>query len=475
MKILMVASECYPFAKSGGLGDVLGSLPAALRKLNLDVRVVLPAHASIAEEYRQRMEPAGSFRVKLGWRDQGCDLAVSEYGGVPFYWIGNGYYFGRDDLYGYYDEAERYAFFCRAVTEALSHIDFSPHLIHAHDWQSALVSVFLRTLDAWKEELAGIPVLQTVHNLQYQGQFSGEILEDILGLGGSPEAAARLDQDGNVNFLKGGLCYADAVSTVSRSYAGEIQTPFYGEGLHTVLAGRPVHGITNGIDERFFDPLRDPMIAHRYRTPGGKRPNKEHLQRTVGLPVSPDVPLVAIVSRLVAQKGWDLVERVLPTLLEEDLQMMVLGSGERRYEELFLSMAQRYPSKAAACIHYDEALAHQIYAAADLLLMPSLFEPCGLSQMIAMRYGCLPVVRETGGLRDTVQPYDAGSGAGNGFSFPNYNAHDMLFTVQRALALYREGAPWKRLAAQAMRGDFSWEKAAGEYRNLYASMLTQEE
>ncbi|MDR3590234.1 MAG: glycogen synthase GlgA [Negativicutes bacterium] len=477
IKVLIAAAEAAPFFKTGGLGDVVGSLPKALRRLDIDARVMLPLHQTIAAEYRDKMILRHEFDVPVGWRNQYCGLQELDHSGVPFYFLGNDYYFNRPWLYGQYDDAERYAYFCRAVLESLPHLEFVPDIIHCHDWHAGLISVFLTAHYRQRPEYAGIRTLFTIHNLKYQGVFPKEIMGDVLDLGWEHFTADRLEFYDQVSFMKGALTYSDRINTVSRTYADEIQHPFFGEQLDGLLRRRrdALSGIVNGIDYEIYDPANDSRIYCRYGQNWlNKSENKARLQEQLGLPQNRDIPLVAIVSRLVSQKGIDLVARLLEDILALDLQLVILGTGEEHYQNMFWYAAGRYPRKVSANICFDETLARRVYAAADLLLMPSLFEPCGIAQLIAMRYGCLPLVRETGGLKDTVTSYNEQTGAGNGFSFANYNAHDLLHTLRRALEFYQQPAVWEKIVASAMACDYSWDKSAQEYQILYKTLLGEE-
>ncbi|MDR3561700.1 MAG: glycogen synthase GlgA [Negativicutes bacterium] len=477
LKVLLVAAEAGPFVKSGGLGDVVGSLPKALRKLGVDARVMLPKHQAIPAGDQAKMVLRQEFTVPVGWRKQYCGLQELEHAGVPFYFLDNIYYFQRPTLYGHYDDAERFAFFCRAVLESLPYLDFFPDVIHCHDWHASMVSVFLTAHYREKPGYADIRTLFTIHNLKYQGVFPKAIMEELLGLGWEHFTADRLEFFDQVNFLKGALAYSDRINTVSPTYAGEIQNSFFGEHLDGYLGRRhtALSGIINGIDYESYDPATDPnLFCHYDSVEIAKAENKIFLQQQLGLPVSPETPMVAMVTRLVSQKGLDLVAYLLNELASLDLQLVVLGTGEDHYQDMFWYAAGRYPRKVSANICFDETLARRIYAAADLLLMPSLFEPCGIAQLIAMRYGCVPLVRETGGLKDTVAAFNEKSGEGNGFSFANYNAHDMLYTLRRALDFYRQSELWGKIVKNAMAGDYSWDKSARQYQILYETLLGEE-
>ncbi|MDN5323338.1 MAG: starch synthase [Clostridia bacterium] len=473
MKVLFTASEAVPFVKTGGLGDVVGSLPQALNDKNVDVRVMIPKYGDIPEEYKQKMSFKKSFTVRVGWREQYCGIEELNYEGVTFYFIDNEYYFKRPGLYGFYDEAERYAYFCRAVLESLLHLDYKPHIIHCHDWHTGMISVLLKEFYQGDDLFKNIKTIFTIHNLKYQGIFPKEILGDLLGLKNDYFTTDKLEFYGQVNFLKSGLVFSDVITTVSPTYAEEIKTDYYGEKLNEILKIREkdLSGILNGIDYKKYNPLTDPHLFFNFRNSLiTKRKNKEKLQEYLDLPQQ-EVPILAIVSRLVKQKGIDLLECIFEELLNMDIQMVVLGTGEKKYEDCFQYWAKKYPEKLAVKITFDESLAHKIYGGADIYLMPSLFEPCGLSQLIALRYGCIPIVRETGGLNDTVLSYNEATGEGNGFSFTNYNAHDFLYTIQRALRFYKDEKVWIKIFKNALKGDYSWEKSAEEYKKIYKSLL----
>jgi len=474
MKILMAASESYPFAKTGGLGDVLGSLPPALQKEGADVRVVLPRYGTIGENFRQEMVHRGHFTVPLGWRRQYCGLAELEHQGVTYCFLDNEYYFRRERIYDFHDEAERFGFFSRAVFEMIRHSGFVPDILHTHDWQTAMAGVFLKTLLAGDPLLRDIRNVYTIHNLKYQGVFPRSVLTDVLGLPESLYAPEGIEFFGNISYMKGGIRFADRVTTVSHSYAREITTPAFGERLEGVLAARgDLTGIENGIDTGLYDPENDPALVvpiQKGKEKQGKAGNKKALQQELGLDRSADTPLVAVISRLVSQKGLDLIREVLPEILREDLQLVVLGTGEPAFEEMFRQAALGHPGRVAARICYDENLAHRIYAGADLFLMPSLFEPCGLAQMMAMRYGTVPLVRETGGLKDTVAPYNEYTGEGFGFTFREPDARDMLYTLKRALGFYRNPTAWNHLVTRVMARDHSWGHAAKQYLELYGQL-----
>ncbi len=473
--IIFAVGEAAPFVKTGGLGDVAGSLPEALKELGGDVRIIMPKYGSIPQGFMEGYRHIEDFQVEVSWRSQFCALGEVVHQGVHYYFIDNEYYFKRDCLYGYDDDAERFAFFNRAVLESLPRIEgFRPDIVHCHDWHTALIPMMIREHYGDDPYYSGIRTVLTIHNLRHQGIFPLYILGDILGIAEGGRIANNLEYDGAVNYLKGGLVYSDIITTVSPTYASEILTPYFGEGLDIILRMQrdKLRGILNGIDYKIYNPLRDPDISVRYRSSLSKKAdNKIALQSLVGLPEDRDVPLLGLVTRLDSQKGLDLLNHIMDELMEEELQMVVLGTGDRTYEDAFYYFASKYPSKLAVKIMFDSSLAHKIYASTDMLLMPSQFEPCGLAQMIAMRYSTVPIVRETGGLKDTVIPYNEVTGEGNGFSFANYNAHELLYTIHRALKVYREDkAAWKRITESGRKMDFSWDASAHRYMELYKEL-----
>ena len=479
MKILFVASESVPFVKTGGLADVVGALAPVLAAQGHDVRVIIPDFSAIPQEYTEKMVHVCDFEVQLGWRRQYCGIEKIEMDGVTWYFMDNKFYFGRPYIYGMGgDEYERFGFFCRGVLNMLPLIDFQPDVIHAHDWQSGMVPALLKIQYAHLPFYAKIKTVFTIHNLQYQGIFGIREVQDILGLGDSLWTDDKLECFGCANFLKAALVYSDAITTVSPSYSEEIQTAYYGERLDGLLRARKndLHGVLNGIDMADYDPETDQRIAATYSVSdlAGKAECKKALQEELGLDVRPDVPIIGMVGRLSNQKGLDLVDYVIADIMRQDVQLVVLGMGEGRYFNLFSWAESEYKGKVAARFTMDHALAHKIYAGADLFLMPSQFEPCGLSQMIAMRYGTVPIVRETGGLRDTVLSYNEFNGEGNGFTFFNYNAHDMLHTIERATDFYHNQRDvWQKLQERGMHGDYSWNKSADEYVRLYEGLFTE--
>ncbi len=474
-KILFVSAEMAPLAQSGGLGDVVGALPAQLRALGDDVRVILPLYKKIKTIWSDRLTFHRWSMIKLGWRTMYSGLLSMELDGVPVYFIDNEFYFGHDQLYVDYSfDIERFSFFQRAVLEALGDpMDFEPDILHLHDWQTGMIPCLLDAHYRPYGYHQQIKTILTIHNLKYQGIHGREHIADLMDLPDRYMTELGVLKDGVPNFLKSGIVYADRVTTVSPNYAAEIMTDYYGEGLDHLLISQAhkLTGILNGIDVEAYDPATDSQIARTYdrvTRQAGKLACKQALQEEIGLPQRDDIPLAVMISRLVDQKGIDLLLRVLDEMLHADIQVAVLGTGEAHYEPALREIAGRNPTRLAICLTYDTALSHRFYAGADLFLMPSLFEPCGLSQMIAMRYGTLPVVRETGGLKDTVIPYNEYTGEGNGFSFLNINAHELLYTVQRAAALWRsEPVTWQTIVDQAMSGDYSWQRSALEYQSLY--------
>lgn len=471
MKVLYAASEALPFIASGGLGDVAGSLPHALRKRLIGCRVVLPMYDTIKQELKDTMKFITHISVPVAWRRQYCGIFEAKYNGVIYYLIDNQYYFKRDTIYGHYDDAERFAFFSRAVLEIIPYIDFKPDIIHCNDWQTALTPVYYSAMYANSPGYENIKTIFTIHNIQYQGVYGKELLEDVLGI--PADKASLLEYDGCINFMKGAIECADKVTTVSPSYADEILDPWYSHGLDSILNERryKLSGILNGIDTVGYDPATDKCIKANFSADdiSGKKIDKEELQKEMGLPVKPSVPVIGMVTRLVSHKGLDLVKGILDELLAtSEMQLVVLGSGDYEYESYFRWIAEKYPDKVGLRIGFVPELARKIYAGADMFLMPSKSEPCGLSQMVALRYGTVPIVRETGGLRDSIT--DCGDGKGNGFTFKSYNAHDMLDAIRRALTLYYNG-DWNELVLRALNCDFSWGRSANAYIRLYKETL----
>ena len=478
MQIVFASAECAPFVKTGGLGDVAGSLPAALVRAGAEVIVMVPKYATIKDEYKSQMEHFADFYVSLGWRNEYCGLEKLEHGGVTYMFVDNERYFARDYPYGFFDDGERFAFFSKAITESLQHLPagFECDILHCNDWQTALAPVFLREFYQGLPLYDRVKTVFSIHNVAFQGQFSDTVMEDILGVAHIPAAATQLRCDAcSINYMLGALHYADAITTVSPTYAGEIQTPEFGEGLDGVLRERSyaLQGILNGIDVEGFDPATDKRIAANYTVDdrSGKAVCKAKLQEELGLEVRDDRPLMVMVTRLTRQKGLDLVMYALDRILSGGVQVAVLGTGDRDYEDGLRYFQDKYPGTMAARIEFDPALSQRMYAAADMFLMPSKFEPCGLSQIIAMRYGTLPIVRETGGLKDTVQPYNEFTGEGTGFSFTNFNGDEMGDAVFRAARLFWDDRDaWNQLVTQAMSQDFSWTRSADKYLDLYFFM-----
>jgi len=477
MKLLFVSSEVTPFCKTGGLADVAGSLPQALAKTGADVRVMVPLYQMVDQKWRREMEFICSTTIRLSWRSQYCGVFMLKKDGVTYYFLDNTYYFDRTDLYGHYDDGERYAFFSKACLDILPKIDFYPDVIHANDWQCALIPVFLKLSYQWNPSYATIKTMFTIHNIQYQGRFRRDFLSDVCGLSDEWFTNGLLAYDDGICLMKGAIYCADRVTTVSRTYADEIRTAYYGHGLDAVLrdCAAKVTGVVNGIDAESINPAVDPFLAKNFTvdTMTDKAFNKADLQKEVGLPIRDDVPLIAIVSRLAGHKGMDLIAAVAEDLMGEDIQLVVLGKGEYTFEQLFLYLNEKYPEKCSANILFSASLANKIYGGADLFLMPSQSEPCGLSQMMAMRYGTVPIVRETGGLKDTVPAYNEYTGEGLGFSFANYNAHEMLETIRYALRIYKDKDAWQSIMKRDMTQDFSWLRSAGEYGALYESMCKE--
>lgn len=476
MKILFVASEAHPFIKTGGLGDVAYALPRALRKLGLDVRVIIPKYLDINESFRKKMLTLATFNVPVGWRNQYTGLQYLEHDDIPFYFLDNEYYFKRPSSYGFYDDSERFSYFCRAVLESINHmIDFTPDIIHLNDWHTGMIAPLL--IEHYKDNprFSNIKTVFTIHNLQYQGIFSKESLGDLLSLSDEYFAEDKLKYYDGISFMKGGLNFSDKITTVSSTYAEEIKTPFYGEGLQGLLQVRSkdLSGIVNGLDTELFNPLTDKELFYNYdfNDISGKLKNKIELQKYLCLPEDQTIPMIGMVTRLAGQKGIDLVASIIEELLKLNLQFAVLGTGDHKFEEMFKYYAKICPDKLSVNITFNNTLAKRIYASSDLFLMPSLFEPCGIGQLLALRYGSIPIVRETGGLKDTVHSYNEYTNKGNGFSFADYNAHDMLYTIKRALKFYENKELWNNLIRNSMLEDNSWTRSAQEYKRLYSSLL----
>lgn len=471
MKILFATSEAYPFAMSGGLADVSGALPKAFRRRLVGCRVVLPLYKSVPEELREKMTFVTAITVPVAWRRQYCGIFEAHLNGVIYYLLDNQYYFNRDGLYGHFDDAERFAFFSRAVLEIIPHIDYTPDIIHCNDWQTALTPVYLKSMYSHDARYSKIKTVFTIHNIAYQGKYGFDIVDNVLGI--PDEAKNIIEYDGCVNLMKGGIIASDAVTTVSPTYSNEICDAWFAYGLDRILRENKgkVTGILNGIDTEVYDPKHDEFIrcAYSYDDLSGKAKDKAILQKEVGLPQREDIPLFAMVSRLVEHKGLDLVTAVFEELLKADLQFVILGTGDWQYENFFEQMANKYPNKVSFQKKFYPPLSHRIYAGSDFFLMPSKSEPCGLSQMIALRYGAIPIVRQTGGLADSV--FDCGDKGGNGFTFKSFNAHDMENAVWRAVGLWGDKAAHNELVSLCMKCDYSWVKSAGAYINLYKSLI----
>lgn len=470
-KILFAASECTPFIATGGLAEVIGSLSKSLAQdEEYDVRVVLPLYSDIRGDYRQRFTYLGNINVPLGWRNQYCGIFSYEESGVTFYFLDNEYYFRRGGCYGYYDDGERFAFFSRAVMEILGFLQFYPDVLHCHDWQSALAAIYLKTIYCHRREYSLIRAVFTIHNIEYQGKYSLDVLEDLFGI--SDDYRYLLEFDGCANLMKAAIECSETFTTVSPTYAEEIKRAEYAHGLQGEVERNAfkLRGILNGIDVKSYDPATDPALFAPYsaENPAGKEICKAELQKMLGLPVRADVPVVAMISRLVAHKGLDLVRAAIEELLADDVQFVLLGTGDSEYESYFKDLANRYKGKAVSIIAFNGDLSRKIYSGADIFLMPSKSEPCGLSQMIASRYLTVPVVRETGGLYDSIKPYGAG---GNGFTFAAYNAGDMLYVLREAVSLYKNKPEWQKLMIKAGTTDFSWQRSAEEYKKLYTDTL----
>lgn len=472
MKVLYVASEAVPFAASGGLADVAGSLPKAMRKRLVGCRVVMPLYECVPQELRENMTFLTSLSVPVAWRRQYCGVFEAKVDGVIYYLLDNQYYFKRQGIYGHYDDAERFAFFSRAVLEMLPHIGFKPDVIHSNDWQSALVPLYYSLYYATREGYEGIKTVFTIHNVQYQGKYGMELIEDVIGM--PMDKRQLVEYDGGVNYMKAAIETADCVTTVSPTYAEELLDPWFSWGMDPILQARSwkLHGILNGIDVDSYNPETDPSIVAPFSAENveeGKAANKKALQERLNLPVRADVPLIGMVTRLASHKGLDLVKYIVEDLLSRDVQLVILGSGEWVYENFFRELQGRFPEKFCYCAGFVPELARKIYASADIFLMPSKSEPCGLAQMVACRYGTLPVVRETGGLKDSIR--DCGDGEGFGFTFKTYNAGDMLYAIDRALGAYANKDDLALLRQRCMNEDFSWGRSANEYIRLYKSLL----
>lgn len=476
-KVLFVAAEAAPFVKTGGLADVMGALPQEMQKLEIEPALVLPKYPAVEKNYGKELKTVYTGRINLAWRNQYIGVEKLLLNGLPVYFIDNEFYFKREALYGYGDDAERFAYFSRAVLSMLPCIDFKPDIIHTNDWHTGLVGAYLKEEFMKDPYYRGLKNIFTIHNLKYQGIFGRDIVEDVLGLPLRLMHNGNLANDGDVNFMKAGMCYADYITTVSRTYAEEIRYSYFGEGLqdYVALCAGKITGILNGVDQKAYDPHTDPFIKTHFtdKSVFARKPqNKEALQKELNLPVNREIPILAMVTRLVEAKGLDLILRIMDELLQEDIQLIVVGTGDDRYVKELQALALRNSDRVSVNILFDEGLAHRVYAGSDLFLMPSRYEACGLSQMIAMRYGTVPVVRETGGLKDSVTDFEKFTNQeGNGLSFFNFNAHELLFTVKRGLSYYAEKPIWKKLVLNAMRSDNSWENAAKAYASLYEKVL----
>ncbi len=477
-KILFVSSECVPFIKTGGLADVAGELPKYIDRENYDIRVIIPNYRVIPEKFKQNFVYKTHFYMDLGWRRQYVGILETELNGVKFYFVDNEYYFNGDRPYGnILEDLEKFAFFCRAVLSALPSLDFRPDLIHCNDWQTGLIPVYLKDVFSQNEFYRGIKSIMTIHNLKFQGVWNKKTVKDITGLSDYYFAPDKLEAYGDANYLKGGIVYADYVTTVSETYAKEIQTPFYGEKLDGLMRARAncLSGIVNGIDYSEYNPETDKCLWYPFNVENFRKvkpKNKKELQKELGLEVDEKKFMVGLVSRLTDQKGLDLIEYVMEELCSDDMQFVILGTGDSKYENMFRHYEWKYKGRVSSSIYYNNERAHRIYGSCDAFLMPSLFEPCGLSQLMSMRYGTIPIVRETGGLNDTVQPYNEYESTGTGFSFRNYNAHEMLDAVRYAKHVYYNNKrEWNKIVDRAMTTDFSWSGSARKYEQLYDRVL----
>ena len=475
MKILYIASEATPFIKTGGLADVAGSFPKALKENGCDIRVVLPLYSSIPHDFKSKMKNIGYFYVELGWRRQYAGVLSYEHEGVTYYFIDNEYYFKRYNIYGELDDHERFIFFSKAATILPKYLYFKPDIIHSNDWHTGLVPLFIKDFARGDGFYREIKSVFTIHNLKYQGVFSDSVLGDVAGLSREYYNEFGLKYFDKINLMKAGIVYSDKLTTVSKTYAQEIKNSYFGEGLEDTLRSQEykLSGIVNGIDYKLYNPSTDKNIEKNYSKDNieDKVQNKKALHKLYNLPLREDVPVIAMVSRLVAMKGLDLVSYILDELLQGDIQFILLGTGDRDYENMFNYFQVKYPEKVASRIYFNEKESHLAYAGSDMLIMPSMSEPCGLSQLIALRYGTIPIVHEVGGLKDTVIPYNQYTGEGNGFSFANFNAHEFLFTINKALDLYGNKDKWNSLIIQAMESKNDWDKSSKEYMKLYSKLV----
>ncbi len=479
MQVLFVASEGVPFVKTGGLADVIGSLPKALQEEEVEVRVILPKYKAIPAYFKKKMYLSKRLNIKLGWRNLYCGIEELEYNDIHYYFIDNEFYFKRDEVYGYgdsFDEGERFAYFNKAVLEVLPFLDFKPDILHLNDWQTGLISLYLESEYRAKEFYQDIKTIFTIHNLKYQGNFPRDVIGNVIDIDEKYFTADGVEYYGRVNFMKAGLIYSDYITTVSDTYAKEIQYPFFGYGMEGILRKRRdnLFGIRNGIDTASYNPKTDPHVFVPFDDRETKLQNKLLLQDMLHLQPDKNIPMMAMISRLVPQKGLDLVIGVLEEILAENLQLVILGTGEKKYEHILGETAYHHSDKMYVHNTFDETLSRKIFAGSDSFLMPSLFEPCGISQLIALRYLSVPIVRETGGLKDSVHPFNEYTNKGNGFSFANYNAHDMLFTIRRAIQFYQDQDVWHRIITNIKEEDYGWTKSAREYKELYAKLLSSE-
>lgn len=473
MNIIFVSSEATPFAKSGGLGDVIGTLPKELQKKGIKANVLMPLYKEIKEKYHCELELIKELNVQLSWRNQYCGLYKLEYNHIKYYFIDNEQYFDRDDYYGYYDDGERFAFFSKAAIDVMPHIDGGVDIIHCSDWQSALIPVYMRSIYSNQEFYKKIKIVFSIHNIEYQGKFNPYITGDVLGLSQEDE---KIIIDGDcINFMKGAIKTCDKLTTVSPTYAVELKDPFFASGLEQTVQENEykLKGILNGIDTEIFDPEKDKLLKYNYssRKIEGKYKNKEALQKELNLEINREIPMISMVGRLVSHKGIDLVKEVFDRIMDKEVQIVILGTGDKSYQDYFIQKSKDYKSKVAVSIHFSSQMANQIYAASDIFLMPSKSEPCGLSQMIAARYGAIPIVREVGGLKDTIEPFNPETETGNGITFKTYDAYDMLDAIQRALLMYKDKNKWGVIMQNAMKSNFSWENQVLEYINIYKELI----
>jgi starch synthase len=478
MKVLFVTSECHPFIKTGGLGDVAWSLPRALKEEGVEIAVILPKYSQIPNRFKIKMKHVTNFTVNVSYREQYCGVESLKMDGITYYFIDNMYYFDREGAYGYIDDGERFSFFSQAVIEAMEKIKFIPDVLHVNDWHTAIIPLLLKVKYQWIEAFRDIKTVLTIHNLKFQGVYPFEALGDLLSIGDSVMVDDGVEYYGMVNYMKGGINYADWVTTVSPTYAREIKYEFYGEGLHGLMArvDYKLSGIVNGIDVKLNNPATDTFIPFNFSTKdlSGKDRCKKALREELGLPQW-EVPLIGIISRLTDQKGLDILAPVLEELLNQELQMVVVGTGDRRYEDMFHYFAAKYPNKISSQMRFDLGLAQRVYAGCDMMMVPSQFEPCGLTQMVSMRYGTVPIVRETGGLKDTVIPYNEYTGKGLGFTFTNYDSEDLKNAVYRALYVYRDQKDaWRKIMLAGMKADHSWTRSAREYEAIYRDIIEME-